>query len=400
MRTSVCFYFQVHQPFRLRRDYSFFNIGTDHNYEDIEGNREIMQKIARNSYLPTNELLLQLIKKHRGKFKISFSISGMALEQFEKYAPEVIESYRALVKTGCVELLAETYYHSLAFVKSKEEFTSQVNMHTEKIKEVFGVTPTTFRNTELVYNNDLASAIEEMGFKTILAEGADRILKWRSSNFVYGASGTKNLKLLLKNYKLSDDIAFRFTDKNWAEYPLTAKKYAKWIHNLNSAGEVVNLFMDYETFGEHHGKDSGIFGFLSELPEQILSRQGFDFLTPSEVVDTYSSVGPIDVPQFTSWADEARDLSAWMGNDLQNSAMDLAYDLEKPIKQSEDIDLIHTWRKLLCSDHFYYASTKGMEDGAVHNYFSPYATPHEAFVVYSNVVNDLRLTLNSRGIHC
>ncbi len=400
MRTSVCFYFQVHQPFRLRRDYSFFNIGPDHQYEDFSGNREIMEKVAKNSYLPTNQLLLQLIKQYKGKFRVAFSISGMALEQFQMFAPEVLDSFKALVNTGHVELLAETYYHSLAFVKSKEEFKEQVKIHTSKIEEIFGVTPKTFRNTELVYNNELAQAVEELGFSTILAEGADHTLKWRSSNFVYSPTGTRHLKLLLKNYKLSDDIAFRYSDKNWSEYPLTAKKYAKWLHNIGGVGEVINLFMDYETFGEHHGENSGIFTFLSELPREILKRRDFDFMTPSEVTETYHSVGPIDVPQFTSWADEARDLSAWMGNDLQNAALEMAYDLERPVKSSDDPDLIHTWRKLLCSDHFYYASTKGMHDGAVHNYFSPYATPHEAFVVYSNVVNDLRLTLSNKGIQC
>ncbi len=398
MKTSICFYFQVHQPFRLRRDYSFFNIGPDHRYEDEAGNRAIMQKIAKKCYLPTNALLLDLIKEFKGKFRIAFSISGMALEQFELYAPEVIDSFKKLVATGHVEILAETYYHSLAFVHSKEEFKEQVIAHQNKMQEVFGVAPQAFRNTELVYNDDLAKTIEEMGFKTILAEGADRVLKWRSSNFVYSPEGCQNLKLLLKNYKLSDDIAFRFSNKAWAEYPLTPQKYAKWLHNIGGAGEVINLFMDYETFGEHNWEESGILEFLSELPREILKRKDFSFMTPSEATAFYSSVGPITVPHYTSWADEDRDLSAWMGNDLQNAAVEMVYQLEKPVKATNDPNLIHTWRKLLTSDHFYYASTKWHNDGAVHSYFSPFASPHEAFLVYTNVVNDLRLTLDQRGI--
>lgn len=400
MKTSVCFYFQVHQPFRLKTNYHFFNIGPDHDYEDYPANRDILKKIATNCYLPTNKILLNLLKKHKGDFKISFSISGCALEQFELFAPEVLESFIELVNTGHVELLCETYYHSLAFIKSRTEFKEQVIQHRQKIEAIFGVTPTTFRNTELIFNNDLAHEVEQMGFKTILAEGVDRILGWRSPNYVYRPNIDGDIKLLLKNYKLSDDVAFRFSNKEWSEYPLTVEKYSKWIHQVAGCGDTVNLFMDYETFGEHQWEGTGILKFLNQLPEHILSHPDFIFQTPSEVASSYPVRDVIDVQQFTSWADQNRDLSAWFGNPLQDSAADLAYSLEKPIKDSKDPDLIHTWRKLLTSDHNYYTCTKlsgiGDGDGDVHKYFSPYDTPYDAYISYVNVLNDLKHTLDER----
>ncbi len=397
MNTSLCLYFQVHQPFRIREDYSFFNIGTDHNYEDQKTNENIIKKVARKCYLPTNQIMLKLLQEMKGDFKISFSLSGVALEQFELYAPEVLDSFKRLVDTGHVELLAETYYHSLAFVKSKNEFTEQVIKHRNKIKELFGVTPTTFRNTELIYNNELAQATEELGFKAILAEGVDRVLNGRSPNLVYKPSGSQNIKLLLKNYKLSDDIAFRFSNKKWKHYPLTASKYKKWIDQESKDANTINLFMDYETFGEHQWKESGIFTFLKKLPKEILKNKNIIFQTPAEVAANHPAIETIDCEEFTSWADENRDLDAWLGNGLQQSAVDLAYSLEGPIKELKDEALIHTWRKLLSSDHSYYASTKEEEDGSVHQYFSPFSSPHQAYLSYVNVLNDLKHTISQRS---
>ncbi|MEI8345861.1 MAG: glycoside hydrolase family 57 protein [Pseudomonadota bacterium] len=398
MKTSICFYFQVHQPFRLRKNYSFFCIGTDHFYEDHEVNQAIMQKVANNCYLPANRMMLDLIKKHQGKFRISYSISGLALEQFELYAPEVLDSFKELVKTGCVEIINETFYHSLAILKSEEEFKEQILLHRQKIKDLFDVTPTTFRNTELIYNNHLAKIVEDLGYDVILAEGTERVLHWRSPNFVYIPYTCEKLKVLFKNYKLSDDIAFRFSNRGWSEYPLTVDKYLTWIDQIaQRQGEVINLFMDYETFGEHQWKDSGIFDFMEKLPGKILENPDYNFLTPKEVAQTYEAMETVDVHNFTSWADSNRDLSAWVGNPLQDSALDLAYSLEEQVKKIGDPELLHTWRKLLCSDHNYYACTKWSNDGDVHNYFNPYDTPYDAFLVYANVLSDFRLTLRDRG---
>ena len=395
---SVCFYFQVHQPFRLRKDFDFFAIGNEAaRYEDDELTRNILLKVAQKCYLPTNHLMLRLINRYQGRFRISYSISGVALEQFERYAPEVLDSFRMLADTGCVEFINETYYHSLAFLFSKKEFVAQVDAHRRKLKELFGVTPTTFRNTELIYNNDLAREIEAMGYKTILAEGADHILGWRSPNFVYQPSSAYKLSLLLKNYRLSDDVAFRFSDRGWAEFPLSAEKYAVWLHQVAGAGEVINLFMDYETFGEHQWEDTGIFNFLEALPEYVFHHPDFCFQTPSEVTKTYQPMGKVDAPHFVSWADIERDTSAWLGNPMQDGAVEFAYAMEEAVHRSGDIDLIHAWRKLQTSDHFYYMCTKWFNDGDVHKYFNPYDSPYEAFMLYSNAMNHLKEVLKRRG---
>ncbi|MEK7642401.1 MAG: glycoside hydrolase family 57 protein [Patescibacteria group bacterium] len=393
---SVCLYFQVHQPMRVRK-YRVFDVGNSREYfNDRSGtsldNKFIIEKVAKKSYLPANKVLLENIRRNPD-FKVSFSISGLALEQFEEFAPEVISSFKELVDTGNVELLSETYYHSLASIYSKDEFLEQVKLHRKKLRDLFGVTPTVFRNTELVYNNEIAKLAEEMGYRGILAEGVDRILGWRSPTFVYKPSGTKNIKALLKHYKLSDDIAFRFGQKEWNEWPLTGDKFAEWISNYNGNGQVVNLFMDYETFGEHQWEDTGIFEFLRYLPEAILRNAGNDFLTVSEVLDKYDSVDTIDVPEYISWADTERDLSAWLSNDLQREALDSIYTLGKEISHVEDPDLLRDWRRLQTSDHFYYMCTKYWNDGDVHKYFSPYETPHEAFIAYMNVLHDMRLRL-------
>lgn len=394
--TGICFYFQVHQPFRLRKDYSFFHIGQDHFYEDVEANAGICRKVAEKCYLPANAVLLELIRRYEGRFKVSFSISGVALEQFELYSPETLESFRRLVETGCVELINETYYHSLAFLFSKREFRDQVLLHRRKLKELFGVVPTTFRNTELIYSNELASFVEKMGFRTVLTEGADQVLGWRSPNFLYKPATGYKLNLLMKNYRLSDDIAFRFSNRGWSEWPLTADKYAAWLHALAGQAEVVNLFMDYETFGEHQWADTGIFDFLRALPEAVFRHADFAFYTPSEVSKHCAPVAKIDVPYYISWADLERDLTAWLGNPIQDEAIRLVYGLERKVRATRDPDLLHTWRKLQTSDHFYYMCTKWFSDGDVHKYFNPYASPFDAYVVYTNVLNDLALTVEDR----
>ena len=393
---SVCFYFQVHQPLRVRK-YRIFDVGQDSSYfNDTSGtsldNQTIINKVASKCYLPANATLLENIKNNPD-FKISFSISGVALEQFEKYAPEVIDSFKALVDTGNVELLSETYYHSLASVYSPEEFVNQVGLHRKKIKDLFGVTPSVFRNTELIYSNEIAKMVEKMGYKGILAEGADHILEWRSPAFVYKPINTENIKLLLKHYRLSDDIAFRFSCRDWKDYPLTAPKFANWVSSHNGGGDTINLFMDYETFGEHQWEDTGIFEFLRHLPTEILKNPDNHFATPSEVLDRYEAKGELDVHNYVSWADTERDLSAWIGNDLQKEALDTVYALGQEIIHIDDPELIEDWSKLQTSDHFYYMCTKWWNDGDVHKYFSPYESPYEAFIAYMNVMQDLRLRL-------
>ncbi len=381
---SVCFYFQVHQPYRIRK-YSVFDIGKNSDYFDNALNARIMRKVAKKCYLPTNNLMLSLINKHQGKFKIAYSITGTALEQFEKYAPDVLESFRELAKTGHVEFLSETYYHSLAFFYSKDEFKEQLRMHRQKIRELFGQSPKIFRNTELIYNNELAHHIEKLGYKGILAEGADHILGWRSPNYVYKAKTTENLKLLLKNYKLSDDIAFRFSNKGWEEHPLTTEKFVSWVEAAE--GKTINLFMDYETFGEHQWEDTGIFNFLKHLPEELLRRH-IRFRTPSETAEDIP-VSELDIHHPVSWADIERDLSAWLGNKMQNAAIHELYALENSIKKSGDKKLLDSWRKLQTSDHFYYMCTKWFADGDVHKYFNPYDSPYDSYVGFMNILNDI-----------
>ncbi|HGJ66575.1 TPA: alpha-amylase [bacterium] len=389
---NVCFYFQVHQPYRMAR-YRIFDVGHNSNYFDEHKNREILTKVAKKCYLPANKLMLELINKYKNKdrqFKISYSITGTALEQFKKYSPETLHSFQKLASTGNVEFLSETYYHSLSYLYSKQEFKEQVKMHNDLIKELFNQEPKVFRNTELIFNNELANMIQNMGYKAILAEGADHVLEWRSPNYVYTAKTAEKIKLLLKNYKLSDDIAFRFGQKTWKEYPLTAEKFAHWIHNNH--GHSVNLFMDYETFGEHQWEDTGIFKFLSHLPDQLFKNPHTNFLTPSELAD-FEPVGELDIHNFMSWADIERDLSAWKGNSMQNSALNELYLLEKNVKEINDKKLLEDWRKLTTSDHFYYMCTKYFNDGDVHKYFNPYDTPYESYINFMNIMNDIILRI-------
>ena len=386
--SSVCFYFQVHQPFRLRH-YTVFDKSP--SYFDEFKNASICRKVANKCYLPTNRLLLKLIRKFDGRFRISFSVTGVLLEQFAKYCPEVISTFDALAQTGCVEFMAETYYHSLSYLYSRSEFEAQIIKHSGMIEEMFGQTPRVFRNTELIYNNDLARTIESMDrFDGILTEGADHILGDRNPNFVYRPPGCEKLKMLLKNYRLSDDIAFRFSNRDWKEYPLMADKFARWINNVNGNGQVVNLFMDYETFGEHQWEDTGIFDFLSHLPEEVLKHPDNDFLTPSQVIDRYEPVGVIDMPHIVSWADTERDLSAWLGNAMQSNALHEVYRLEGLIKEAPNEHLMADWRRLQTSDHFYYMCTKYFADGDVHKYFNPYDSPYDSYINYMNVLNNLR----------
>ncbi len=392
--TSICFYFQVHQPYRLK-EYSFFDIGYTHNVFDDKKNKEVLDKVSEKCYLPANEIFYQLIKRHKGKFKISFSISGVALEQFEKWRPDVLESYKRLVNTGCVEILSETYYHSLSFLYSKEEFKKQVEKHRLKVKALFNVEPKVFRNTELIYNNDIANYISEMGYKGIIAEGVEWLLGYKSPNFIHHPPENPSFPVLLKNFKLSDDIAFRFSDKNWKEWPLQAETFSSWLHSAAGCGDTINLFMDYETFGEHQWAETGIFDFLYNLPDFVFKHPDFDFKTPSEVIDSYPITGEYNVSEISSWADTERDLSAWRSNAIQHEALRRIYDLEQAVYESNSTILKNMWQKMTTSDHFYYMCTKYWADGDVHKYFSPYETPLEAYNYFNNACAHLELILNS-----
>lgn len=396
---SVCLYFQVHQPFRLKT-YRFFEMGVDHHYYDEFQNKRLMQRIAEKCYMPANKLMLKLIQKHGKDFNIAFSISGMALEQFERYAPEVIDSFKTLADTGNVEFLAETYAHSLASLQSKDEFNRQVNNHRKKIQELFGQKPVTFRNTELIYSDAIGDMVSELGFNTMLTEGAKHVLGWKSPNYVYHHASNPDLKLLLKNYTLSDDIAFRFSDQGWAEWPLTAKKFAGWLKDVDKNEPLVNLFMDYETFGEHQWADTGIFKFLEDLPGAVLKTTDFVFAKPKDVARQLQPVSEIHVPYPISWADAERDLTAWLGNEMQDEAFEKLYEAEAKVHACKNDEIMADWNFLQASDHFYYMCTKWFSDGDVHRYFTPYPSPYEAFINYMNVLSDflIRVEECSKGI--
>ncbi len=393
---AICFYFQVHQPYRAKK-YSVFNIGNDHDYfrtdEDRLSNEKIFHKVSQKCYLPTNKVILELLKKHP-EMRVSYSLSGVFIEQAEEFNPEVLDSFKRLVDTGRAEILEETYHHSLSFIYSKKEFRHQVELHNKKVQEHFGVKPKVFRNTELIYSNEVAKEVENMGYSGIIAEGIDHLLGWRSPNFVYRPTGSDNIKLLLKNYKLSDDIAFRFSNKGWGNHPLTADTFAKWVSDHNGNGHLINLFMDYETFGEHQWEDTGIFEFLLHLPNEVLKNPDNSFVTPSEAIERYEHSDYVDYPYYVSWADTERDLSAWLSNSIQKDAIAKIYAMEDEILATKDDLLIKDWRKLQTSDHFYYMCTKYFADGDVHKYFNPYETPYEAFVTYMNIVSDLRHRLD------
>lgn len=394
---SVCFYFQVHQPYRVKR-YRVFDVGNDPEYFNDRGesdlnNRKIIEKVARKSYIPTTRLLLELLRRHP-KMRVSFSFSGVALEQLERHAPEALQLFRQVVDTGRAEVLGETYYHTLAFFYSPVEFEGQVTKHRELIRRLFGVRPRVFRNTELSYRNDLGEWADRSGYAGVVAEGWDPILGWRSPNYVYKPKGAEKTRLLLKNYRLSDDVAFRFSSREWPEWPLTAEKFSNWIGCTE--GDTVNLFMDYETFGEHQWEDTGIFNFLEKLPEELAKNPGLDFKTPSEVIDAYEPRDEVDMPHIVTWADTDRDLTAWVGNPMQKAAIENIYALEDGVMRANDHKLLEDWRKLQTSDHFYYMCTKWFADGDVHAYFSPYESPYEAYIAYMNALSDLRLRLEKR----
>ena len=392
---NICFYFQVHQPFRLKR-YRFFDIGDDHHYFDEYANKSIMRKVAEKSYLPTNKLLLDLIRKHDGKFKISYSISGTAIKQFEQYAPDVLESFVELANTGHVEFLAETFSHSLAALKSKDEFQRQVKLHVSLIEKYFGQTPSVFRNTELIYSDEIGEMVAEMGYKAILTEGAKHVLGWKSPNYLYYNDRNPKLKVLLKNFKLSDDIAFRFSNQSWEDWPLTTDKYVDWLNQIDQKEEIINLFMDYETFGEHQWEDSGIFEFLKILPDTVFNNSNFGFATASEVANNHAPIAAYQVPFPISWADEERDLTTWLGNELQDEAFDKLYALEGLVRQIDDEQIQQDWLYLQTSDHFYYMCTKFFSDGDVHMYFNPYNTPYDAFINFMNALSDFILRIEER----
>ena len=393
---NICWYFQVHQPFRIK-PYRIFDIEHDKNYFDDQLNDEIMRKVAYKCYLPMNYLLLKLLNRHP-ELKISFSISGVAIEQMEIYFPEVLESFKDLVKTGRVELLSETYYHSLSGLYSKEEFYEQINEHKRLIKHHFGVEPRIFRNTELIYYNEVAEHVADLGFKGMLLEGWGPVLGWRSPNYVYqNLSG--RMKLLTKNYKLSDDIAFRFSNRAWEDFPLDAHKYSKWVNESALNGEIINLFMDYETFGEHQWEETGIFEFMEHLPRVLMENNPHvNFMTPSEAIDNLECRDTLDVHTPLTWADTERDLSAWLGNKMQEEALHDLYSIEKDVKKYGDLEDLHIWKKLTTSDHFYYMCTKYFEDGDVHKYFSCYDSPYDAYLYFKNVIRSLKKTIEQKKV--
>ncbi len=401
---SVCFYFQVHQPYRLRR-YSVFS--QDPFYFDNDANRSICEKVADKCYRPTTAKLLDLIQRHEGRFRVSFSLSGVVLEQWQAWCPDLVEMMQKLVETGACEIIGETSHHSLAFLYSRDEFQDQVRLHESQIMKLFGVKPKVFRNTELTFSNELAEAVADLGtYEAMLCEGVERYLDYRSPNYVYVSPkwasdpAAAPLKLLLKNYQLSDDIAFRFSNREWSEWPLKAERFAGWVDQINGDGYLCNLFMDYETFGEHQWADSGIFDFLDLLPEKIfdVNPGKNDFATTSEAIKRAEPVGVYDVPEVTSWADTERDLSAWLGNEMQQNAATELFKLEELVKaqhQAGDTHILEDWRKLTTSDHLYYMCTKYWSDGDVHKYFSPYDSPYDAYINFMNVLDNVRTRVNA-----
>jgi alpha-amylase len=388
---SICLYFEVHQPIRLNH-FSVFDIGAKNNisssYFNNKLNQEIFEKVAKKCYLPTNKLLYELIRRYDGEFRVSFSLTGTFIEYCDQFMPEVLDSFIELFGTGAVDIIEETYYHSLSSLYDDlDEFEKQIKMHRKKIKKIFNYKPKIFRNTETIYDNRIARKITELGYKGIITEGADKILGGRSPNYLYKPVST-DLRVLLRNYKLSDDIGFRFSTHNWSEFPLTADKYAQWLSRCE--GDLVNLFIDYETFGEHQWIETGIFEFLKHLPMEILKHKHLDFVTVSEAVERYKPVGEIDVPWAISWADEDRDVSTWLGNDMQKACFNELKNIGRKLKEKGNERLLKTWRRLQTSDHLYYVSTKGLADGDVHAYFSPYDNPYEGFMNYMNILQDLK----------
>lgn len=391
---SVCLIFQIHQPFRYRK-YRFFDIGKDDYYYDDFANETIIRKIADKCYLPANKIILEQIKKHKGKFRVAYSLSGIVIDQFKLYCPEVIESFSELAKTGCVEFLAETYANSLVSLIDAKMFEEQVKEHGQLIEELFGQRPSVFRNTELIYSDEIGDTVYRMGYEAIITEGAKHILGWKSPNYLYCNALNPRLKVLMRNYRFSDDISFRFSNSGWNEFPLTADKYAGWMKSLPKEDEIVNIFINYETFGQLHPKSSGIFDFMSHLPGSVLKTKELEFATPAEVIRKHQPVSAIHVPHPISWADEERDLTAWLGNELQKEAFDKLYKLKDRVRDCTNNRMQKDWTYLQSNDHLYYMCTKFFSDGEVHKSFNPYANPYEAFINYMNVMSDFSFRLNA-----
>lgn len=388
MKKSICIYFQIHHPERLRK-YQFFDIGKKHNYFDNYANRSELEDLAENCYLPANALLLDLIKKYEGKFKVAFSISGSAIDQLEMHTPEVIRSFQELAQTGQVEFLAETYSHSLASLsEDTDEFELQVKRHSTAIKELFGKKPVTFRNTSLIYSDKIGKRVADLGFKTMLTDGAKHVLGWKSPNFVYKNALDENLNLLLKNSKLSDDIAIRFSDRNWSEYPLTSEKYTDWVSHSLQDTEVLNLFMNYEVIGHYNRAESGIFDFLRYFIQQIAENPNYQFLLPKEVTKKHTAKDILPVPYPISWTDEERDITSWLGNELQKEAFTELFKIQPLVKKKKNAELNEDYSRLQASEHFYFMRTKLFSGADYHKYILPYESPYEAFINYMNVLSD------------
>ena len=388
---SICLYFQVHQPTRLRL-YRFFDIGKDSHYYDDFANRTVIRRAVQDCYLPMNAILLDLLKAHKGKFKLAFSISGATLELFERYAPEVIDSFKALADTGSVEFLCETYYHSLASVASQAEFKHQVLKQKDMIEQLFGVKPVTFRNTELIYNDSIGAAVYDMGFKTMLTEGAKHVLGWRSPDYVYSCAAQPKLNLLMRNYSLSNDIAVRFSNTSWDVWPLTAEKYVEWLRGAD--GDIVNLFMDYEAFGIFHPAGSGIFDFMRALPAAVLADGTMQFVTPAQAVKKLKSVGPLEVEDAISWSSVESDMAVYLGNELQQDAFNKLYELTEKLSILNDPVLWADFGHLQESANFYYMSTQFFSDGMPRKFANQYETPYEAFINYMNILSDFIIRVN------
>jgi alpha-amylase len=404
--TDVVFVFEVHQPHRLRRNLFwegklFRRLNKEelfNYYFDSEVDRDIFKRAARKCYFPSNQIILDLIDRHKHekkKAKFAFSLSGVFLEQCEMFDKDLLETWKQLAASGGTEFLDQTYYHSIAgLYPDKEEFIAQVNLHKQTIKDLLGYTPRVFENTELLYNNTIAKTVEGMGYKGIYTEGVEKILGEKSPNYVYTPHGTKKIRVLLRNYKLTDDIGFRFSARWWPEWPLTADKYAKWL--AETKGEVINIFPDYETFGEHHWPETGIHSFLQHLPDEILKYPHMQMVTPSEVIDKHISAGEVNVPEAegtVSWADIQRDQSGWLGNVMQWAYYTTLRRLEPFIKEAGDDTFLRLWRDFQTSDHLYYMFTAGGGPGEVHSYFSPYESPMDAFVAAQTLINDFEARL-------
>ena len=391
--SAICLCYEVHEPYQLRR-YTVFDMGQNSIYEDDDHNCDAMLRAARLCYLPANELMLKLIRRYDGAFRLSYAISGTALDLFEQYVPEVLDSFVALARTGCVEFVAQTAPHSLAFLYSRQEFDRQVQAQAARLKTLFGYKPVTFKNTECVYNNDLAAAVAELGFKAVLAEGTDHVLGWRSANYIYEPVSAPGLALLLRNTNFSGDMGVRFSDSAWPAWPLKAETFASWCHGLAESADIINIINDYHIFGMRHSRDSGIFDFMEALPEALLARKGTHFTTPATATKTFKAVGAMDVPQFMSWEDESGDLTAWLGNDMQKDAIHALYALSARVAHCGAPDLRHDFDRLQTADHFRHMSTKWFSSEAPDRP-SPFGSPYDAYITFMNVLADFEMRLKT-----